>query len=229
MALAAAEIRKPNLESSNVGRRDTFVYSSPRFHFLLDAGGSASQSVELPSTSPTKPSGMLTWICMRLLAIQITALPNGEVSDGGGHQERGQTIVSAIHHGDREPSYGLTLSCLPRRLPARATGCVPPRPMDLQKVFGRRLRRRDHDLLNHRAQQGKGSNHSFGHRHGDREPSYGSTPLSPPPVARVRAKQASSRGSRASGQRTCRTSAGGHVDPGLRPMSPSSFRPPGPS
>ena len=48
MALAAAEIRKPNLESSNVGHRDTLVYSSPRLHFLLDAGDSASQSVELP-------------------------------------------------------------------------------------------------------------------------------------------------------------------------------------
>jgi hypothetical protein len=48
MALTGAEIRKPNLESRNVGHRDTLVYSSPRLHFLLDAGGSASQSVELP-------------------------------------------------------------------------------------------------------------------------------------------------------------------------------------
>ena len=32
-------------------------------------------------------------------------------------------------------------------------GVHSPGPVDLQKVFGRRLWRRDHDLLNHRAQQ----------------------------------------------------------------------------
>jgi len=47
MALAAAEIRKPSLENSNVDCRDTLVYSGASLHFLPDAGDRASLAVEL--------------------------------------------------------------------------------------------------------------------------------------------------------------------------------------